>query len=178
MIFIEFSKKITNDSKKVKEHLEEDEKALVIKDITKRVIFGCQCLVNLRSLDGSQWLSPAREGISYSNIGDYIERFSKGEIRIVPYLRPMEKMTKEERAELCRLIQENYKEPYGEVKLSGADNILLSVALSVEVVSDFLDSRQFDWRGLIPKGLAVKMTNKTYNCKKGYFKTYYAVGKI
>ena len=179
-MYIQYSEQISNDAKTVKEKLTEADLALVIKDITKRVVFGCVCLVSERELDGvagdSLWRNSARELISYDNIGDYLGYFAKGKIRMLPYLRPMESMTEDERAEIRVLIQENYKEPYGEVKMSGADNLLLSVSLSTEVVSDYLDSRQFDWRGLIPKGLAVKMDDEVYDNYKSFFKASYAVG--
>jgi hypothetical protein len=179
-MYIQYSEQISNDAKTVKEKLSEADLALVIKDITKRVVFGCVCLVSERELDGvagdSLWRNSARELISYDNIGDYLGYFAKGKIRMLPYLRPMESMTEDERAEIRVLIQENYKEPYGEVKMSGADNLLLSVSLSTEVVSDYLDSRQFDWRGLIPKGLAVKMDDEVYDNYKRLFKASYAVG--
>lgn len=179
-MYIQYSEKISDDAKSVKGKLTEADLALVIKDITKRVVFGCICLVSERERDGvagdSLWRNSGRELISYDNIGEYLGYFAKGEIRMLPYLRPMESMTEDERAEIRILIQENYKEPYGEVKMSGADNLLLSVSLSTEVVSDYLDSRQFDWRGLIPKGLAVEMDNDDYNNHKGLFKASYAVG--
>ncbi len=179
-LYIQYSEQISNDAKTVKEKLTEADLALVIKDITKRVAFGCVCLVSEREREGvacdSLWRNSGRELISYDNIGDYLGYFAKGMIRMLPYLRPMENMTEDERAEIRILIQENYKEPYGEVKMSGADNILLSVSLSTEVISDYLDSRQFDWRGLIPKGLAVEMDNDDYNNHKSFFKASYAVG--
>lgn len=179
-MYIQYSEQISNDAKTVKEKLTEADLALVIKDITKRVVFGCVCLVSERERDDvtgdSLWRNSGRELISYDNIGDYLGYFAKGKIRMLPYLRPMESMTEDERAEIRVLIQENYKEPYGEVKMSGADNLLLSVSLSTEVVSDYLDSRQFDWRGLIPKGLALEMGNEDYDNYKGFFKASYAVG--
>lgn len=81
---------------------------------------------------------------------------------IKPYLRPMSSMTEEESAELSNIIGEWFdkelfyltEEPFLEYALS---RINYSIS---PLLFDFLNANHFDYRGLIDKGLAIKVTEE------------------
>lgn len=69
-----------------------------------------------------------------------------------PYLRPMSSMTEKERKEYHKTFR---AEPYG----SGIGCIYVESAKSF----DWLDKKMFDYRGLIPNGLALEALEGMYN---------------
>lgn len=79
---------------------------------------------------------------------------------IKPYLRLMSSMTKEERAEMGREIQKDRIEPYGEIKNCGEDNLLLCTIRQSTNLQDWLLKNHFDFMGLIPKSLAIAVTEE------------------
>ena len=79
-----------------------------------------------------------------------------------PYLRPMSSMTEEERVEMGKAIQEDRIEPWGEIKSSGVDNLLLCSCRQATNFMDWLNAHHFDYRGLIEKGLAIEATEDIY----------------
>ncbi len=92
---------------------------------------------------------------------DGIYATSKEKIsNIKPYLRPMSSMTEEESAELSNIISEWFdkelfyltEEPFLEYALS---KINYSIS---PLLFDWLNKNMFDYRGLIPKGLAIEVT--------------------
>lgn len=84
-------------------------------------------------------------------------------LKLKPYLRPLSSMTEEERKEVGEAAEDDYIEPYGEIKSSGEDNLLLSVVKSTTNIQDYLYRKGFDIRGLIPKGLALEAPEGMYN---------------
>ena len=77
-----------------------------------------------------------------------------------PYLRPMSSMTEEEKSEFQNKFCYgwNYKEEsiwdfFNHHKIYGADAVLLI---------DWLNAHHFDYRGLIPKGLAIEAPEGMY----------------
>ena len=76
-----------------------------------------------------------------STFGHFLE-YSEGE-DFKPYLRPMSSMTDEEKDEYDRLVMCN----------------------ASWVVDDWLNAHYFDYRGLIPKGLAIESPEGIYNVK-------------
>lgn len=85
-----------------------------------------------------------------------------------PYLRPLASMTEEERTEINALIKQNSPSPYGKINLQGMDNLLYSVVVSSGFLMDWMLNKHFDIFDLIPKGLAIAVTEKNnpYNTKK------------
>ena len=79
---------------------------------------------------------------------------------IKPYLRPLSSMTEEERKEMSAAIQRDRVEPYGEIKSSGVDNLLLCTARQATNLIVWFNMKHFDYRGLIEKGLAIAVTEE------------------
>ena len=77
--------------------------------------------------------------------GDWYPIEESGEILIKPYLRPMSSMTEEERAERIGLLYE----------LEGHINEDVTYKYQ-----DWLNKHHFDYRGLIPMGLAIAVTKE------------------
>lgn len=73
---------------------------------------------------------------------------------IKPYLRPMSDMTEEEHKELADLIND-------ESLLTG--DPAQTVCLHCGVVIDFHNAHHLDWRGLIPRNLAIEAPEGMYN---------------
>ena len=71
----------------------------------------------------------------------------------IPYLRPMSSMTEEERNE------------YNEYLFYGSSIGLSSNTATAYELIDWLNKKMFDYLGLIPKGLAIEVTesNNPYN---------------
>ena len=91
---------------------------------------------------------------------DVLGLFIEDEIQLKPYLRPMSSMTEEERKDVNNLIKDNRPTPYGKINNKGIDNLLSSVSVTSSVLIDFLNSHHLDYRGLIPKNLAIEVTEE------------------
>ena len=78
--------------------------------------------------------------IDYDNYlyADYLDKMMSYSIRIKPFLRPMSSMTEEEKDTYDTLLACNA--PW--------------------VVNDWLNANHFDYRGLIPKGLAIAVSKE------------------
>ena len=86
-----------------------------------------------------------------------------------PYLRPLASMTEDERTEINALIKQNSPSPYGKINLQGMDNLLYSVVVSSGFLMDWMLNKHFDIFDLIPKELAIAVTeeNNPYKTRKG-----------
>lgn len=85
------------------------------------------------------------------NLSTYdIELFNSGEIsNIKPYLRPMSSMTEEEEKEICQFMKDYNLLPG-----------LNKAAVFCGEITDWLNKKMFDYRGLIEKGLAIEVTEE------------------
>lgn len=126
------------------------EKQLLTKDLCGRLPYGVICKTHfgnyeLLGIDGTTLHldSPIYdEGDGYFDL-EYME--------IQPFLRPMSSMTEEEFKEYSKLwdLQDEYA--------TDAD-----IRFKVDLF-DWLDKKMFDYRGLIPMGLALEAPEDMYN---------------
>ena len=65
----------------------------------------------------------------------------------IPYLRPLSSMTEEEKTLMAAICLKN---------------AIGNVEVAVSELSDFYNSRHFDYRGLIPMGLALEAPKEMY----------------
>ena len=117
----------------------QEEKELVIKDLCARLPYGVKTSysgheMTIRGVDVE---SKTVDVIDWGKARFAAVRIEK----IKPYLRPMSSMTEEERQE------------YG---------LVLCDELSINQF-DWLNRKMFDYRGLIPKGLALEAKEGIYN---------------
>ena len=93
----------------------------------------------------------------------HIRLLQDGVIELKPYLRPMESMTEEEDNEWNGLnidpLLEAVKERHTRI-----EDLMLRAKSPYKPI-DWLNAHHFDYRGLIPKGLAIAVTeeNNPYN---------------
>lgn len=128
----------------------QEEKRLLIKDLSARVFYGVK--VNIER--------------DFPNNPQIVERISKdGEIIVngilaydiyyyKPYLRPMSSMTDKERKDWYRQSKVYYDCEFKPEPTLSLENCHLSV--------DWLNKRGFDYRGLIPMGLALEAPKDMY----------------
>ena len=123
----------------------QEEKELLLKDLSARLPYGVIVAYKSRESDRCNCDLFFKIGLGYGNIG-YVAELGRGWwTDCKPYLRPMSSMTEEE------------LDKYEELEWSG-DFEQLSLPLL-----DWLNKKMFDYRGLIPLGLALKAPEGMYN---------------
>jgi len=129
----------------------QEEKQLVIKDLSARLPYGVMVLVK-----GEKYFNEIKEPyIVTLSFGTYL--FDDEDITLVPYLRPMSSMTEEEKNEVVKLG----------VCYDGAfHNDVYDVGTSMEeafLAISWLIERHFDINYLINKGLALEAPEGMYD---------------
>ena len=80
--------------------------------------------------------------------------------QVKPYLRPLSSMTEEEKKELLSLIDSETKEVIEQIKSGDCGVMEGKYHFNSLKELDWLYAKQFDFRGLIPKGLAIEVTKE------------------
>ena len=80
---------------------------------------------------------------------------------IMPYLRPMSSMTQDECRQLFMLLPTYYCVFQDRINTTSLGSKILPE--HIEIITDFYNSHHLDWRGLIPKALALEAPIGTYN---------------
>lgn len=118
----------------------QENRDLLLKDLSARLPYTCRVFYEyVDDLDGKTY------GYSLTLNTWCIDEFVANKAVIKPYLRPMSSMTEEEKKEVFSCISSKGWE----------------VSASQEI--DWLNSHHFDYRGLIEKGLAIEVTDISYN---------------
>lgn len=141
----------------------QEDKKLLLKDLCARLPYGVICHYNcvaeydtmvihkancINKLEG---IIPFNGQIGYMVGGDKVNALS-GDIK--PYLRPMSSMTEEERIESLEFA---WTDDYSR---------LASYNENIPKYIDWLNKNMFDYRGLIPMGLALEAPKGMYNLNK------------
>ena len=145
----------------------QEDKDLLLVDLCARLPYGVKCYVPVENctmeLTGKRlnyfcfhkdvW------GIDYSHefeiVIDPLNDAHNGYV-VKPYLRPMSSMTEEEKHELyssCGIISLDFERRTTD---------MVAIFNSAKVV-DYFNAHHFDYRGLIPKGLAIEAPEGMYN---------------
>ena len=147
----------------------QEEKELLLKDLSARLAYKPRVRYYYHSIGFSAINGYSDEGyLSYQNLEDFslypkygLEK--KRVYNISPYLRPMSSMTEEEREELsdylCERVMSN------KIGITIPPNPTQGKVIPFTWMSDCMDwlnSRHFDYRGLIPMGLALPATEDMY----------------
>lgn len=112
-----------------------EEKELLLKDLCARLPYHCQVFkVYVDDLDETH-------GYSLTLDTWCVDEFNADKAVVKPYLRPMSSMTEEEKKRYDDILTKMY---YHEKSTLGD-------------ISDYLNSIHVDYRGLIPKGLAIEV---------------------
>lgn len=134
----------------------QEEKNLVLIDLCGRLPYG----VKIKEEYGDY----INVNIHNANIEHLIDRVGSGLDKLV--LRPMSSITKEERKELKRLMNCDAVTDYSlEYAVGGCvdyDDFLVYYEDTAKL-HDWLNKNMFDYRELIPKGIALKAKEGMYN---------------
>ena len=139
-----------------------EDKGLLLKDLSARLPYGVKCHFKYGS---------AEDDITLSCIDNNVARFEYGWYGsfhvsidadyIKPYLRPMSSMTEEE----CDMVEEILGDKCIFDFMSNGDIVLKQGQFSQNKLAklyDYYTSIHIDYRGLIPKGLALKAPEGMY----------------
>lgn len=131
----------------------QEEKSLLLKDLCERLPYGVKFLRESWNYELDQELSVIEilEDIDKDGYINNTKVYTVEDIK--PYLRPMSSMTVEESKEYTNIDNRSYSCPTDYAHIPASDRI------------DWLLKNHFDYRGLIPKGLAIEVTeeNNPYN---------------
>ena len=119
----------------------QEEKQLLLKDLCARLPYGVECK--------DQYGDYINVNIYNSHIEHLIDQILSGVIQMV--LRPMSSMTEEESNEYLNIDNRSYSCPMDYAHIPASDRI------------DWLLKNHFDFRGLIPMGLAIEAPEGIYN---------------
>ena len=131
----------------------QENKELLLKDLCARVYYQIKVLYN-GNVKEIQYVEPLYNEVKLLDTGNYTIDISD----IKPYLRPLGSMTDEEREEYRKF---SYYGAAGVRPYTHGD----FVAVPSFEKMDWLNSHYFDYRGLIPKGLALPAPEGMYNFK-------------
>lgn len=123
----------------------QQEKDLLLKDLCGRLPHGVMCRFSVKDVDIS-----ITEKLDLGGL----EHFIYGTMDVKPYLRPMSSMTEEEKY--------IYRHMLGATLNSEGESIMFVYEEDFSMVMDWLNEHYFDYRGLIPMGLALEATEGMY----------------
>lgn len=133
----------------------QEERNLLVKDLCARFPYGVIAKKEYTFVFTNGTISKSKE-IEKIDLED-IEYLINGDDCIdvlKPYLRPMSSMTEEEKEELV----------FKHIKLVFEDKDYNPETVAVDIDGfDWLNAHHFDYRGLIPKGLALEAPEGMYN---------------
>jgi hypothetical protein len=147
----------------------QEEKQLLLADLCARLPYGVMCNIGLKyPLQLQRIFVDRLDGILldfYEDGNDYQVYLSE----VKPYLRPMSSMTEEEKEELkdiCTMYDCDMGSDYEcfGIKIFNISRYGTEFE-SNYVAIDWLNKKMFDYRGLIPMGLALEATEGMYNTK-------------
>lgn len=118
--------------------MKQEQKELLLKDLCARLPYG----VVVKDRNGVHKLTPGNT--------EFIDLFN-GKCNIAPYLLPLSSMTEEQMEEFNKLVGIALKDLQSSEQFS-------CMAIVAEI--DFYHKYHFDYRGLIPMGLALDATGK------------------
>lgn len=134
----------------------QEEKELLIKDLCARLPYsGVQ--IHISYADGFKY----DKTLTYEDVRNYSQLPACSTTIVKPYLRPISSMTEEEKEEL----RDTYTFLYSEYPFDDEDEDEEDVGGHYEPSAetyDWYNRKGFDYRGLIPKGLALEAPEGMY----------------
>ena len=131
----------------------QEDKQLLFKDLCARLPYGVTCHANEINLDGDLlFINKVYKTVALYN-DKAIGKFDTCPIDDVkPYLRPMSSMTEDEEYEYDNLIT---------YECNDEEGICFSIN-NFDKLLDWFNRKMFDYRGLIPMGLALEAPEDMY----------------
>ena len=118
----------------------QEDKDLLIKDVSARLPYGIICRFTISTHEYRDVKITSENIEWFNNNVDFFD--------LKPYLRPLSSMTEEEEKEYADIDNRSYSCPKDYAHIPASDRI------------DWLNKHFFDYRGLIEKELAIKVTEK------------------
>lgn len=142
----------------------QEEKQLLLQDLSARLPYGVFCAGITYELDddGEKYI-PVKVKDTLTEIHNYnletasvkLDLISSCKLETVkPYLRLLSDMTEEEEKEFEKVFELELKA----IEAPEGHTIVSAASSTFEI--DFYNNHHFDYRGLIPKGLAIKVTEE------------------
>lgn len=135
----------------------QEEKDLLLKDLCARLPYGVKC-----DYEGSVLSIDKLDVTNEEVCGNLIAWYDAWPVeKCKPYLRPMSSMTEEEKKEISELIDAPIEiDSDGDIIYLGGYSII--PCSDYQIYIDYLISHHFDFRGLIPMGLALEAHEDMY----------------
>jgi len=135
----------------------EEKKELLLKDLCARLPYGVIALVKLK--DKYDDIVKRKLEITEGNVAKVFNIGNNNWYDCKPYLRPISSMTKEEDEEYRNIDNQSYSCPKDYAHIPAQERI------------DWLNAHHFDYRGLIEKDLAIKVTEENNPYKEYNYDT-------
>lgn len=133
-----------------------EEKQLLIQDLCGRLPY--DVIVRCCFVDGG-----GEEVLDTDDIADMLYSDEDSEFPMYkPYLRPMSNMTEDERIEFIKLFDKWHNDELFDYIEEGVEFSIWKHKGISAVVFDWLNAYHFDYRGLIPMGLAIEAPEGMY----------------
>ena len=135
----------------------QEEKDLLLRDLSARLSYGVKGIITFNgNKDIFTLIGNYNTNLYLSdNEACHVEDFA-------PYLRPLSSMTDEERHEIQEILGKDVEIPDDFIKIIDSSRKSFSL-IELQAVFDFLNAHYLDFRGLIPKGLALEALDGMYN---------------
>jgi hypothetical protein len=143
----------------------EQDRLLFLKDLCARLSYDVKLQYKDKDYD-FLGIDRGRIFVNIARTGEWLTHVNTYEVK--PYLRPMSSMTEKE--------YETFPIPYSFDSFSTWNNTILSEMIEgtqiligideITEITDWLNAHHFDYRGLIPKGLALEAPEGMYESKK------------
>lgn len=133
--------------------MKQEERQLLLQDLCARLPWGIKVQYDnkIYSID---YVSVEYEEVKL----DILDNYTVGISNIKPYLRPLSSMTEEEKRKYYSII--GGKKPYDCDYSAYPIEYKFIYEWDIKMYMDFVNSRHLDYRGLIPKGLAIEVTKE------------------
>ena len=132
---------------------QEEEKDLLLKDLCARLPYNIICQVEFKNCGKYETKNMTLSGIFKDEAYFTIENGSVYSNNYKPYLFPLSSMTEEQTREYNTLLTDIPTYEY-----EGGDIVTVIETYDNWRSIDYLTANHFDYRGLIPKGLAIDAT--------------------
>ena len=147
----------------------QEDKELLLKDLCARLPYGVYCKGITKEYDGDkdEYIDVEVENTllelhNYKCAYGLVGLMNECDITTIkPYLRPMSSMTEEETEEYEQMVYDEADGCYNDGRVYYTGNKIINID-DVNKLIDWLNAHQFDYRGLIDRGLALKAPEDMY----------------
>ena len=138
--------------------MNKEDKELLLKDLSARLMYNVMLHIMYYDLQGSGNLDERDVELTYGNICYCIQKSHWVDFK--PYLRPLSSMTEDEKIQLrgAHLKDESLFSKCL-IKAKGGDDSMRGKVIT-HFAADWCNKNHFDYRGLIEKGLAIEVTKE------------------